>query len=116
MYSKRSPPTVPAGMELPYMSIPAKCGIAPSTGISRFRSPRLAANPAWWKAAEGFRLWKMGGNSISHSLYALMLYPGQNPIRNGRHVGTRTPDLYRVNFEVNSVKSFLYLAFPHFVT
>src|SRR5271167_3125160 len=37
MYSKRSPPTVSAGMELPYISIPSSCGIAPSTGISRFR-------------------------------------------------------------------------------
>src|SRR5258705_251311 len=37
MYSKRSPPTVLAGMELPYMSIPSRCGIAPSTGISRLR-------------------------------------------------------------------------------
>jgi len=33
--------------------------------------------------------------------------------KNGRHVGTRTPDLYRVNFEVNSVKPFSHLAFPH---
>src|SRR5712692_5935854 len=32
---------------------------------------------------------------------------------NGRHVGTRTPDLYRVNFEVNNLKPFPYLAFPH---
>src|SRR5438270_747521 len=37
MYSKRSPPTVPAGMELPYMSIPDRWGIAPSTGISLLR-------------------------------------------------------------------------------
>src|SRR6185436_4172314 len=37
MYSKRSPPTAPAGMELPYISIPARWGIAPSTGISRLR-------------------------------------------------------------------------------
>jgi hypothetical protein len=32
---------------------------------------------------------------------------------NGRHVGTRTPDLYRVNFEVNNLEPFPYLAFPH---
>src|SRR5712691_5785677 len=32
----------------------------------------------------------------------------------GRHVGTRTPDLYRVNFEVTTLKPFPYLAFPHF--
>src|SRR5712692_1584132 len=31
----------------------------------------------------------------------------------GRHVGTRTPDLYRVNFEVTNLKPFPYLAFPH---
>src|SRR6266852_638428 len=31
----------------------------------------------------------------------------------GRHVGTRTPDLYRVKFEVNNLKPFPYLAFPH---
>ncbi len=31
---------------------------------------------------------------------------------NGRHVGTRTPDLYRVNFEVNNLKPFACLAFP----
>ena len=30
----------------------------------------------------------------------------------GRHVGTRTPDLYRVNFEVNNLKPFACLAFP----
>jgi hypothetical protein len=34
----------------------------------------------------------------------------------GRHVGTRTPDLYRVNFEVNNLKPFPHLAFPHFLT
>jgi hypothetical protein len=32
--------------------------------------------------------------------------------KNGRHVGTRTPDLYRVNFEVNNLKPFACLAFP----
>jgi hypothetical protein len=32
--------------------------------------------------------------------------------RNGRHVGTRTPDLYRVNFELNNLKPFACLAFP----
>src|ERR1700736_1209240 len=37
MYSNRSPPTVPAGMEFPYISIPGRCGIAPSTGISLLR-------------------------------------------------------------------------------
>src|SRR6267154_4655361 len=37
MYSKRSPPTVPAGIELPHISIPCTWGIAPSTGISRLR-------------------------------------------------------------------------------
>src|SRR5882762_10015686 len=37
MYSNRSPPTVPAGMELPYISIPSTCVIVPSTGISRLR-------------------------------------------------------------------------------
>src|ERR1700690_2129654 len=37
MYSKRSPPTVSAGIELPYISIPSSWGIAPSTGISRRR-------------------------------------------------------------------------------
>src|SRR6266851_438719 len=34
----------------------------------------------------------------------------------GRHVGTRTPDLYRVNFEVNNLKPFPHLAFPHSAT
>src|SRR5712692_9800343 len=37
MYSNKSPPTVPAGMESPYISIPARCGIAPSTGMSLSR-------------------------------------------------------------------------------
>ena len=32
--------------------------------------------------------------------------------RNGRHVGTRTPDLYRVNFEVLNLEPFSSLAFP----
>ena len=32
---------------------------------------------------------------------------------NGRHEETRTPDLYRVNFEVKTLKPFPYLAFPH---
>jgi hypothetical protein len=31
---------------------------------------------------------------------------------NGRHEETRTPDLYRVNFEVNNLKPFACLAFP----
>ena len=34
---------------------------------------------------------------------------------NGRHEETRTPDLYRVNLEVNNLKPFPYLAFPHLV-
>ncbi len=33
----------------------------------------------------------------------------------GRHVGTRTPDLYRVNFEVTNPKPFPYLAFPQMI-
>src|SRR5215471_13294379 len=37
MYSKRSPPTVPAGIEFPNISMPGRCGIAPSTGINRSR-------------------------------------------------------------------------------
>src|ERR1700693_5998284 len=32
---------------------------------------------------------------------------------NGRHEETRTPDLYRVNFEVDNLKPFACLAFPH---
>jgi hypothetical protein len=32
--------------------------------------------------------------------------------RNGRHEETRTPDLYRVNFEVDNLKPFSSLAFP----
>jgi hypothetical protein len=31
---------------------------------------------------------------------------------NGRHEETRTPDLYRVNSEVNNLKPFACLAFP----
>jgi hypothetical protein len=31
---------------------------------------------------------------------------------NGRHEETRTPDLYRVNFEVRNPQPFPYLAFP----
>jgi len=34
---------------------------------------------------------------------------------NGRHEETRTPDLYRVNFEVPTLKPFPYLAFPHLI-
>src|SRR6266436_6022791 len=37
MYSKRSPPTVPTGIEFPNISMPGMCGIAPSTGIKRSR-------------------------------------------------------------------------------
>src|SRR5207253_2194770 len=33
--------------------------------------------------------------------------------RNGRHVGTRTPDFYRVNSLVQTLKPFGFLAFPH---
>src|SRR5580658_3963896 len=43
MYSNRSPPTVPAGMVLPYISIPGRCGMAPSTGISLSR--KYASRP-----------------------------------------------------------------------
>src|SRR5438046_2884145 len=35
-----------------------------------------------------------------------------NDKQDGRHVGTRTPDLYRVNFEVANLKPFPHLAFP----
>jgi hypothetical protein len=34
---------------------------------------------------------------------------------NGRHEETRTPDLYRVNFEVSTLNPFPYLAFPQLV-
>ncbi len=34
--------------------------------------------------------------------------------KNGRHVGTRTPDLYRVKNEVTTLKPFACFAFPHF--
>jgi hypothetical protein len=50
------------------------------------------------------------------------LEPGErckkaNPAKiNGRHEETRTPDLYRVNFEVNNLKPFPYLAFPQLVS
>src|SRR5579863_2470285 len=37
MYSNRSPPTVPAGIEFPNISMPGMCGMAPSTGINRSR-------------------------------------------------------------------------------
>src|SRR5438876_1943699 len=32
---------------------------------------------------------------------------------NGRHVGTRTPDLYRVNYAVQTLKPSSFLAFLH---
>jgi hypothetical protein len=35
---------------------------------------------------------------------------------NGRHEETRTPDLYRVNFEVTTLKPFSSLAFPFLTT
>ena len=38
------------------------------------------------------------------------LLSGFNEI-NGRHVGTRTPDLYRVNYAVQTLKPFSFLAF-----
>jgi hypothetical protein len=34
---------------------------------------------------------------------------------NGRHEETRTPDLYRVNFEVATLNPFPYLAFPQLI-
>src|SRR5439155_25570950 len=37
-----------------------------------------------------------------------------NDKQDGRHVGTRTPDLYRVNLEVRTLKPVSHLAFPHF--
>jgi len=41
---------------------------------------------------------------------------GSKPLkRNGRHEETRTPDLYRVNFEVSNPKPFPYLAFPRMI-
>jgi len=36
-------------------------------------------------------------------------------MRNGRHVGTRTPDLYRVKNEVTDVNPFACLAFRIFI-
>jgi len=35
-----------------------------------------------------------------------------NDKQDGRHVGTRTPDLYRVNFAVQLVNPSSFLAFP----
>jgi len=32
--------------------------------------------------------------------------------KNGRHEGTRTPDLYRVKFDLNNLEPFACLAFP----
>ena len=37
---------------------------------------------------------------------------GPNMGENGRHEETRTPDLYRVNFELSRLKPFRSLAFP----
>src|SRR5258708_26383772 len=37
MYSKRSPSAFAAGIELPNISIPANCGITPSTGFNLLR-------------------------------------------------------------------------------
>src|SRR5882724_2658525 len=56
------------------------------------------------------RLW-FAESRADHGLenFEDSLYPYE---RYGRHVGTRTPDLYRVNFEVNNLKPFPYLAFP----
>src|SRR5205823_12044690 len=34
-----------------------------------------------------------------------------NDKQDGRHVGTRTPDLYRVNYAVQTLKPFSFLAF-----
>ena len=36
-------------------------------------------------------------------------------LKDWRHEETRTPDLYRVNFEVYNLKPFPCLAFPHFL-
>ena len=44
--------------------------------------------------------WRILGNS---------LYPYG---KNGRHEETRTPDLYRVKFDLNNLKPFACLAFP----
>src|SRR5437588_10456936 len=35
-----------------------------------------------------------------------------NDKQDGRHVGTRTPDLYRVKFAVHTLNTFSFLAFP----
>ena len=57
------------------------------------------------------RLW-FSESRADHGLenFRDSLYPYE---RYGRHVGTRTPDLYRVNFEVNDLKPFACLAFLH---
>src|ERR1700674_81960 len=47
MYSKRSPPTGPAGMELPYISMPTSWGMAPSTGISLLRRYSSIVSSTW---------------------------------------------------------------------
>jgi hypothetical protein len=46
-------------------------------------------------------------NPKQHINSALGTFP-----RNGRPVGTRTPDLYRVNSEVQKLNPFACLAFP----
>src|SRR5215471_15006384 len=55
MYSNRSPPTVPAGTEFPYISIPGRCGIAPSTGMSRLRRYSSIAKSVSGAAIRDFR-------------------------------------------------------------
>jgi hypothetical protein len=37
---------------------------------------------------------------------------GGKCLKNGRHVETRTPDLYRVKNEVSNLNPFICLAFP----
>ena len=41
--------------------------------------------------------------------------PAQIIEKNGRHEETRTPDLYRVNFDLTPLKLFSSLAFPGFL-
>src|SRR5580704_17801625 len=43
MYSKRSPSAFAAGIEFPYISIPGRWGIAPSTGFNLLR--RYSSRP-----------------------------------------------------------------------
>src|ERR1700677_1437558 len=81
MYSKRSPSAFAAGIELPNISIPANCGITPSTGFNLLRRYSSMVEDTATPLPFGF----IGGFLLDMSISAkLAVQAARRPFDGGR--------------------------------